>query len=130
MTPSRLPRVLVGLAALSFAVIGLGLWFAPGQAAHRLGLEAVRASGLAVVRADLGGLFAGTALLCAAAAWTGRRLWFLAAAAVLAAVLAGRSIGWISVGISGDVLEFAIEVALIAVLIAGARASGSSEATD
>jgi ribonuclease Z len=75
MTLHNISRLLVGFAAVLLGAVGVGIWLAPDQAAHLLGLEAVRASGLAVVRADIGGLYVGVACLCGAAVWT-RRLWF------------------------------------------------------
>ena len=59
MTLHNISRLLVGFAAVLLGAVGVGIWLAPDQAAHLLGLEAVRASGLAVVRADIGGLYVG-----------------------------------------------------------------------
>jgi len=124
MSISRIGRFVTAIASLLFAGVGLAFWVAPEQAAHRFGLEAVRASGLASLRADLGGLFVGLALLCAAAAWTRRRPWAAAAALVLAAIVTGRLIGWIDGRPSGDdVLRLVIELSVLGALIAGARRS-------
>ena len=127
MTISRISRLVVALASVLFAGVALAIWATPEQAAHALGIETVRTTGLAAVRADIGGLFGGMALLCAAAAWTGRRSWSLAAAAVLSAIVLGRSLGWISNrGIGSDLPELAIEVGLILALVAIARRSGAT----
>ena len=58
MTAQRVGRMIVALASVAFAGVAVTLWAAPVRAAHALGLEAVRSSGVAVLRADLGGLFA------------------------------------------------------------------------
>src|SRR5262249_55619578 len=79
-----------------FAGIAVAIWVAPAQAGHYLGLEPVRAGGLAVMRSDLGGIFAGTSLLCGVAAWSGRRSWALAAVSMVGAIIVGRVIGWIA----------------------------------
>src|ERR671922_2541087 len=86
MIRTRISRIVVALASLGLAGAALTLWTAPAQSARMLGLEPLRASGVAVVRADLGGLFAGLALLCGAAAWTRQSAWSFAAAAVLGLV--------------------------------------------
>jgi hypothetical protein len=119
---SRISRVIVALAALFFAGVGLELWVAPERAAHRLGVEAVRESGVATLRADLGGLFVGLALLCGIAVGTRRRSWTTAAVLVLGAIVIGRSIGLVSSGRVGDEpIELAIELGVIAALLTAAR---------
>ena len=131
MSISRFGRFIVTLAAVLFAGLGLELWVAPEQAAHRLGLDVVRAGGVSALRADLGGLFVGLALLCGAAAWTKRRSWIIAAALVLVAIVFGRSIGWISNGSLGDdVFELIIELTVIGGLVVSARSSRSSDMID
>jgi ribonuclease Z len=131
MSISGLGRFIVMVAAVLFAGLGIELWVAPDQAAHRLGLEAVRAGGSAALRADLGGLFVGLAVLCAVAAWTRRRPWIVAATSVLAAIVCGRSIEWISNGrVAGGVTELIVELAVIAALIVIGRGSASSDRID
>jgi ribonuclease Z len=129
MTLTRIIRIVISLASLLFASAALAIWAGPEQAAHALGLEVIRVTGLSVVRSDLGGLFGGMAILCAAAAWTARRSWAVAAASVLAAIVSGRTIGWIGAGaIGGDHAELAIEVALIAALLGMTRKSAAARA--
>jgi ribonuclease Z len=69
------------------------------------------------MRSEVGGLFAGMAILCAAAAWTLRRTWILAEAAVLTGIASGRLLGWLGNGIAGDGAAMTIELGLIAVLV-------------
>lgn len=124
MTFSRINRGVVALAATFFAGVALTLWLAPDQAASLLGIEPVRAAGASVVRSDLGGLFGGMAVLCAAAAWTMRRSWTFAATAVLSSIAVGRFMGWIANGAVGsDVAELAIELVIIGALLGLARGS-------
>ena len=128
MSISGLGRLIVTLAALLFAGLGLELWVAPEQAANRLGLEVVRATGGAALRADVGGLFMGLAVLCGAAVWTRRRAWIFAAASVLVAIVCGRSIESIGNGsLSGNVSELAVELVVIGALLASARDPKSIE---
>jgi hypothetical protein len=118
MTLSRFNHVVVVLAAFGFAVIAIGMWIAPDEAARRLGLVAVDAAGRATVRADLAGLFAGLAVLCALAAWTRQRSWRIAAALLLALVAVGRIVEWLaSGGANLNVGALAIELGLAAAVI-------------
>ena len=122
MTPTRISRIVVALASVGLAGAALAIWTAPAQAARVIGLEPIHAGGEAVVRADLGGLFGGLALLCGTAAWTGQSTWSFAAAAILGAVVAGRSLGWTSSGhVGSDLPELLIELTLIAALVVLAR---------
>jgi ribonuclease Z len=122
MSISGFGRTVVTLATLLFAGAAMALWVAPDQAAARLGLEVAHAGGLAVVRADLGGLFMGLAILSGVAAWTRRRPWTVAAATVLGAIVFGRSIGWIVDGGAGAGLaELIVELMIIGGLIAMMR---------
>ncbi len=124
MSTSRIGRFIVALAAVIFFLVGLSFWIAPEQIAHGLGLESLRTTGTAALRADFGGLFLSLGALCAAAAWTMRRSWFIAAAAVLAAVALGRVVGLASDGATPDgTAQLGIELTILAALGAGLRTS-------
>jgi ribonuclease Z len=129
MTIFNIRRIVVLGAAILFAVVGLTAWIAPARAAARFGLETAGAAGLISLRADLGGLFIGLAVMCGAALWTGRQTWSRAAAAVLGAVAVGRGIGWMgNGGAAGDAMDLAIELAVIAALALGPSAAGPAQA--
>jgi len=116
---STAARVVAALAGLLFAGLGGALWISPESAAGRLGLTASGAEGVVAIRADIGGLFVGLALLCGAAARSRRRPWFLAAAAMLAALAAGRLLGWMQVGgTPGGVPALVTELGLAGLLVA------------
>jgi hypothetical protein len=120
-------RLLVSLAALAFLAAGLEFWIVPEQAAQQFGLEAIRGQGLVNVRADLGGLFIGLALLCGAGAWTKRRAGLIAASVVLAAVVVGRTVGFVVAGGAEiGVRELAIELGALLGLILLAKALGGT----
>src|SRR5262245_35591750 len=126
MTLSRISRTLVALASLGFAGVALLIWAAPQQAAQTLGLEAVRSGGTAVLRSDLGGLFAGMALVCGAAAWTRSHTWILDAASMIGAIVVGRLVGWVGQGrIGGDAIQLAVELTVLISLIGMARGTGT-----
>jgi ribonuclease Z len=124
MTAMNIRRALISVAALLFAGIAVAFWVAPEQAARGFGLEATGAAGSASLRADLGGLFAGLAIFCAAAAWTRVRAWYGAAAFMLAAIVTGRAISWIANGgPAGDIGSLALELIVLAVLLWALRAT-------
>jgi ribonuclease Z len=126
MSISGFSRVVVSLATVFFASVAVALWIAPEQAAPRLGLDVLRTGGLAVLRADLAGLFAGLAALSGMAAWSRRRSWVVAAASVLAAIVLGRSIELIVNGAAAaGLVELVIEVTVIAALVASVRDSAT-----
>jgi ribonuclease Z len=120
-------RAIVSLASLLFGVLALGIWAAPERAATLVGVEAVRAAGTVMLRAELGGLFAGMAILCGVAAVTKRRAWIASATTMLAAIVTGRTLGWMSAGrIGGDLAEMAVELAVMGALLRFGRAASPS----
>jgi hypothetical protein len=122
-----LGKLIVSLAALTFLAAGLEFWFVPEQAAQHFGLEATSGFGLVSMRAEFGGLFIGLALLCGAGAWTKRRAGLIAASVVLAAIVVGRTVGWVVTG-GADIgaIELAIELAALAGLTLLARSLGGT----
>jgi ribonuclease Z len=118
----RITRLLLWLATAMFAGLALGIWLFPESAARMLGIELLSPAGAGNVRADIGGLFAGIALLCGVAAWTRRRSWIVAAGVMLASVVVGRVLGWFNIGrIGADVILAAAEGGLVALLWMYAR---------
>jgi ribonuclease Z len=110
-------RILVSLAAVTFLATGLTFYVAPQKAAQQFGIEAVRTGGLVNVSADLGGLFIGLGLLCAAGAWTRRSSAVNAALLLLAAVVLGRAFGWATgTGAPIGAMELAIEILALGAL--------------
>jgi ribonuclease Z len=118
MRLARIGRLFVALAAALFAVAGLGFWAAPTELAAGLGLESTGPQGLVALRADLGGLFLGMALLCGAGLSARRRTWLSAAAVMLGAIACGRVVGWLFNGSpDGGVVSLVIELVTIGALI-------------
>ena len=130
MMTTILPTLLrysVAPISLLFAGLGLQFFFAPEAAAQAFGLEAAGAAGIVSLRADLGGLFVGLALLCWAAAWTKKRTWLFAAALVLVAIAGGRSIGWMADGVAeGELAKMAVELGAAGVLLGAIRTAQPS----
>jgi ribonuclease Z len=122
-------RILVTLAAMTFLAVGVSFLMTPEKAAEQFGLAALSGSGMVNVRADLGGLFIGLAMLCGVGAWTKRRAPLLAAAAVLAAVLVGRTVGWAADGrVEFGTRELGIELVAMVALVVLSRKVGVESA--
>jgi ribonuclease Z len=131
MGTSRISRSIVGMSALLFAALAVGFWAAPEETAARFGLHAVGTGGVTALRAELGGLFMGLAVLCAAGTWTNGRHWMVAAMFVLVSIVSGRSIAWMANGAVGkDLIELVIELLVISGLWAASRDSRSSQTVD
>jgi ribonuclease Z len=129
--PARM--IVLSIGAL-FAALAAGIWVAPDAAAQALSLEFARSSGSTAVRAEVGGLFAGLAVLSLVAGFRRSRGFALAAAIVVAAVAMGRVVGMVAVGrTEGHVPALIVEAAAIAALLlyarglarAGQRATGT-----
>jgi ribonuclease Z len=119
---AKISRSLVALAAAGFAVLAAAIWAAPDAAAQQLGIEAIRAGGSTAVRAEIGGLFAGLAALCAFAAVTRRRSFYVGAALVLGGIVIGRLVSWAVEGSNAAGLpELAVEATVIAALLGALR---------
>ncbi|MBU1374441.1 MAG: MBL fold metallo-hydrolase [Alphaproteobacteria bacterium] len=115
-------RVFVAAYGLLFTALGVGFWFAPQRLARQFHLEALNDPGLATLRADFGGLFLTLAALCFAGAWTRRRAFPIAAAALLALAVVGRLIGWGATGtLGGQAQSLGVELSAIALLAIYAR---------
>jgi len=127
----RISRIVVALFALLFAVVGLGFWVAPTELGRRFFLEAVGVDGFSTLRADLGGLFVGAAILFGMGVWRKRDSLLTGAAVVVSAVIAGRVIGFVAHGWSrATLLSLAIEVVAVAALVTYARALRASGTKD
>src|SRR5688500_15709160 len=127
MTALNIRRVVIALSSLGFASVAAMCWIAPDQAARSFGLEAIDATGVASLRADLGGLFAGLAIVRAAAAWTQLRSWYIAAAALTGAIVTGRLLSWLANGPSNDAAALTIEVMVLASLLQAMRATATPQ---
>lgn len=96
---SLIARILIGLQGLGSAIILLGIWLSPSQMGKMsLMVEPVGLVGNATIRADIGGLFAGLAIMLVMAAWKQSRMWALGALVLAGCALAGRLISVVADG--------------------------------
>ena len=115
-------RLLVLLFAFAFLAAGLSFWISPERTAEHFGLVADHVQGIVSLYSDLGGLFVGLAVLCAAGALASSRTLLNAAAVVLASIVVGRVLGWFHLGALGG-RELLIELLAIAALVLCARSA-------
>lgn len=115
-------RCLVLLFAFAFLAAGLSFWISPERTAEHFGLVAEHVQGIVSLYSDLGGLFVGLAILCAAGAVASSRTWLYAAAVVLSSIVVGRVLGWFHLGAMGG-RELSVELLAIAVTVLCARST-------
>jgi hypothetical protein len=112
----------VGMTALLLAFMGACWMFAPEAIAAQHGVKLDGVPALSLARADLGGFFLGSALLCALGLRPGHSQLLTAAAVLLGAVAVGRTIGLVAddfdLALAGAV---GIEIVMVALLAVAAR---------
>ena len=111
-------KIIVGLMALLFTLMGLNLMFNPESALVQFGVEAAGMHGLSTLRGDLGGMFLGAAVMLGWGVLRGRTTLFLAVAVLMGAIAFGRVIGFVADGANGQVImPFVVELVMVVVLV-------------
>jgi len=117
-----LVRIVLGLIALSFGLIGLRFMFMPEVTAAAFFVSPEGVGGLSTIRGDFGGAFLATAAFVALGLRPRRSHWLHAAALLLGLIAAGRAVGLVVDGIDPDALTpFVIELVFVALLLIGAH---------
>jgi len=118
-------RAIIMLLALGFAAVGIAFWAAPERTGLLFQLGVAGVDGRIALRADLGGLFVGLALLSWMGAWCRRSSYLYAAALMLVALVIGRVVGLVASGAAGfspmQLASLAVEAGATAVLISYGR---------
>ena len=113
-------RLLVGIAGLLGLLVALRLWMAPEELAVQLGVQPIGPFGLATVRADVAGFFAGAGVFSVLAAVRNRAVLLNAPLVLIGLALTGRLITVATSGITNEMIPpIAIEAGLLAVLALG-----------
>ncbi len=111
-------KVVVGLMAALFLVLGVGVMFDPTTAPAQFGVEALGPVGMSTLRGDLGGMFLGSAVMLAWGILRGRTTLFLAVAVLMGAIAFGRSIGFVVDGANPRVITaFVVELVMVVILV-------------
>lgn len=115
-------RIVVGIAGLLGLLVAARLWMAPADLAAQLGVAPTGPLGLATLRADMGGFFAGGGAFALAAAIKGRGGILLPSVALIGLALAGRLVTVAMNGFSPEMgPPMAIEAVLLVLFAAGWR---------
>lgn len=113
-------RLLVGIAGLLGLLVALRLWMAPEELAVQLGVQPIGPFGLATIRADVAGFFAGAGVFSVLAAVRNRAALLNAPLVLIGLALTGRLITAATSGITNEMIPpIAIEAGLLAVLALG-----------
>ena len=118
--------LLGALALVTFGLwklfLGLRWMFAPYGIAAEQSITLGDVVALNTARGDLGGAFVAAGVLCAIGLRTGQGIWLQAVAVIVGSVAVGRVVGMVSDGFAtSSLVPFAVEVVMVAVLLAAAR---------
>lgn len=110
-------RVLVGIPAILFVVMGLRWAVAPEGAAASLGMTLMTGVGLSSQIGDVGSFFLAMGIMMLIGLVTGRRSWFQAPALMLALAATLRVLAWLVHDAALALDMIIVEVALASVLM-------------
>ena len=113
-------RGLIGLIGVLGLLLALQLWLNPALPAAKLGLAATGPLGLASIRADLGGFFAGSSILALIAVIRSQARYLTAPLLFIGLALAGRVLTVVMSGLTPDMVQpMVVEAVLVVVLALG-----------
>ena len=115
------PRILVGLVAALFLIMGLGFWFALDQTVTSFAITPDNILGRASIRADFGALFFGVGLMSAMACWRRSRTYAFGALLLLSIAISGRVVSILLDGAAPGGTEPMVVEALSIAILAWAR---------
>jgi hypothetical protein len=112
-------KILAGLFALLFIVMGAGFMLDPLGNAANLAVTPLGEHGLNSLRGDLGGLFLASAALIVLGIFQRKGEWLFAVAVLMLFIAAGRLIGFAVDGnpAQATLVAFGFEIVIAAVLI-------------
>ncbi|WP_170333347.1 DUF4345 family protein [Ruegeria arenilitoris] len=111
-------NILVVLATLMLAGLGLTSMFAPRRMVANFAIEPVGTAGLSTIRSVVGGLFLASVALLVIGLTTGQTQGYLAVAILMGVVAIGRIVGILADGFDKAVLPpLLAELVIMAVLI-------------
>jgi hypothetical protein len=113
-------RVLVGLPAIMFIVIGLGWLVEPAAVAAQFGMPLLDGLGLSTQIGDLGAFFVSGGSMVLLGLFTAKRQWFLAPAMLLGTTAVFRTLAWLLQDASLAIPQIVVEVVVCALLLVSA----------
>ncbi len=111
-------KIVVGLMALLFVLLGFGVMFNPASAPGQYGVEALGIVGQSTLRGDLGGMFVGSAVMLAWGILRGQTMLFLAVAVLMGTIACGRLVGFVVDGANTQTIApFVVELVMVVILV-------------
>lgn len=111
-------QIPVALIAVMMAGLGIMSMFAPQKMLGNFGLQPLGVQGYSTVRAVIGGLFLASLGLLVYGLLSGEARWFLAVAALMSAIAAGRIVSLVTDGFDRSVIPpLVVELVIVAVLM-------------
>ena len=115
-------KALIALLCLPLLVLGLSAMFNPSSVIEKFAVVPLDAHGWNTVRADIGGLLLGIALLMLMGLWRKNTTWFLAAALLSGIVAVGRLVGLAFDGADMAVVPpLVVELVIVGVMLTAHR---------
>ena len=112
-------QILVGLATLMLAGLGIMSMFAPGRMVSNFAIEPIGKPGLSTIRSVMGGIFLASVTMLVIGLATGQTLGFIGVAILLGVVAIGRVVGLLADGFDKAVLPpLIVELVIVSVLTA------------
>ena len=111
-------KILVILLSAPLVVLGVGAMFNAVEMAAQFGIQPQGIPGLSTLRADIGGLLLGSAILMLLGVWRNNTTWLLAAAVMMGVVAFGRLVGFIFDGFDAAlVTPLVVELVIVGVMV-------------
>jgi len=115
-------KIAIALLSLPLLVLGFIAMFNPTGMFERLAVEPQGIHGLSTIRADVGGLLLGGAIMMLIGLWRSNTTWFLAVAVMMSAVAFGRLVGLVVDGVGNAVmLPLAVELVTAGLMLLARR---------
>lgn len=120
-------RIVLGMIAVAFVLLGLGWWVAPALVAPQLGMSLLESVGLSTQIGDMAGfcLTAGFCILTALI--THNRVWFYPPVMLFGLAALGRILAWLLHGAALPYDMIAVELTVVILLAVAARMHNKGE---
>lgn len=110
-------KIAAAFVGVSFVMVGLTWWSAPGFAGGQMGMELLSGAGLSTQIADLAAFFITLGVVILIGLASGNQAWLYSGVMLLALALVGRVISWGFHGADLTIGMIATEAAVIIILL-------------
>lgn len=110
-------KILIGITAILFIILGARWGFDPSAAAGQLGMPLLEGLGLSAQIGNVGAALLGMGLMILLGLITQNPTWFYAPAILLGLVASFRAIAWLLHGAPFAMQEIIVEIVLVLLLV-------------